>query len=82
MLILLNQIIKNGYDYKKNHYVFFTASAGQIRTKKCVFINKELWEEKEKNYIYYDLNTTLVDEIMSWLMNLKEGKKQVSRFVG
>lgn len=49
--IILNQIIKNGYDYKNNHYVFFTASAGQIRTKKCVFINKELWEEKEKTLL-------------------------------
>ena len=30
------------------------------------------WEEKEKNFIYYDLNLTLIEEIMGWLINLKE----------
>lgn len=31
-----------------------------------------IWEEKEKNFIYYDLNLTLIEEIMGWLINLKE----------
>ncbi|GED35710.1 autorepressor SdpR family transcription factor [Weissella hellenica] len=31
-------------------------------------------EAKEKNFIYYDLNTTLVEEMMGWLMSLKERK--------
>lgn len=46
--IILEQIIKNGYTYKKNNYKFLTASAGQIRTKKCVFINEKFWESNEK----------------------------------
>lgn len=33
-----------------------------------------IFEEKEKNFIYYDLNTTLVEEMMGWLMSLKERK--------
>lgn len=33
-----------------------------------------IFEEKEKNFIYYDLNTTLVEEMMGWLMLLKERK--------
>ncbi|HBJ1650346.1 TPA: hypothetical protein LA460_000250 [Clostridium botulinum] len=49
--IILNQIIKNGYNYNNKHFIFFTASAGQIRTKKCVFINEKLWVEKEKTIL-------------------------------
>ncbi|GAA3025967.1 autorepressor SdpR family transcription factor [Tetragenococcus solitarius] len=30
-----------------------------------------IWEEKEKNFIYYDLNTSVLEEIMSWLINLE-----------
>lgn len=29
-------------------------------------------ETKNKNYIYYELNTSVVEEIMLWLSNLKE----------
>ncbi|MEX0084154.1 hypothetical protein AB2T90_17145 [Clostridium butyricum] len=46
--IILEQLINNGYEFNKNKYTFFSASAGQIRTKKCVFINEELYKEKEK----------------------------------
>lgn len=28
-------------------------------------------EEKEKNYIYYSLNTSIIEEIMTWLVDLK-----------
>lgn len=30
-----------------------------------------VWEAKEKNYVYYELNTSVVDEILLWLENLK-----------
>lgn len=33
-----------------------------------------VWETKEKNYIYYNLNTSVVEEIMLWLSELKGGK--------
>ena len=32
-------------------------------------------EEKQKNYIYYELNTTVVEEVMLWLSELK-GEKE------
>lgn len=32
-------------------------------------------ETKVKNYIYYDLNTSVIEEIMMWLSSLKEGKQ-------
>ena len=30
-----------------------------------------VYEEKEKNYIYYELNTSVVEEVMLWLSDLK-----------
>ena len=32
-----------------------------------------VWETREKNYIYYGLNTSVVEEIMLWLSELKGG---------
>ena len=33
-----------------------------------------VFEQKEKNFIYYELNTSVVEEVMLWLSDLK-GKK-------
>lgn len=30
-----------------------------------------IFESKEKNYIYYTLNTSVVEEVMLWLSELK-----------
>ncbi len=30
-----------------------------------------IYEEKEKNYIYYSLNTSVIEEMMLWLSELK-----------
>ena len=30
-----------------------------------------VFEQKEKNYIYYELNTSVVEEVMLWLSDLK-----------
>ena len=32
-----------------------------------------VWATKVKNYVYYELNTTVVDEILLWLTDLKGG---------
>ena len=32
-----------------------------------------VYETKEKNFIYYSLNTSVVEEVMLWLSKLKEG---------
>ncbi|GAA5423313.1 hypothetical protein Thaha01_02343 [Tetragenococcus halophilus subsp. halophilus] len=34
-----------------------------------------VWEEKEKNFIYYDLNTSILEELMSWLIELEGSRK-------
>jgi hypothetical protein len=41
-------IILNGYEYKGEKYIYYTSSAGQIRTKKCVFIKESIWKQYEK----------------------------------
>lgn len=33
-----------------------------------------VFEQKEKNYIYYELNTSVVEEVMLWLSDLKGEK--------
>ena len=34
-----------------------------------------IYEEKEKNFIYYSLNTSVVEDIVSWLIDLKKEDK-------
>lgn len=33
-----------------------------------------VWETRVKNFVYYELNTTVVEEIMLWLTELTGGK--------
>ena len=35
-----------------------------------------VWETKVKNYVYYELNTTVVEEVLLWLTELKGGNNQ------
>lgn len=41
-------LILNGFESNGERYKFFTASAGQIRNKKTVFIKESLWNKFEK----------------------------------
>lgn len=50
---VLKQLIENGFDYVDEYgeihsYKVFTASAGQIRTKKVIFIKENKWKEYER----------------------------------
>ena len=42
-------------------------SAGEIGGKKADLV----WETKVKNFVYYELNTTVVEELLLWLSDLK-----------
>lgn len=44
---VLEDLIKMGFTYKGQHYIPFTASAGQIRTKKTLFIKKSVYDRIE-----------------------------------
>jgi hypothetical protein len=46
---ILEDIILNGFEYKGERYVCFTASAGQIRTKKTVFIKEKVLDEHKNS---------------------------------
>lgn len=44
---ILDDIINMGFIHNEEKYVLFSASAGQIRTKKSVFIRESLWKQIE-----------------------------------
>lgn len=44
---ILKELIEDGFIYKGEKYIYFSSSAGQIRTKKAVFIKESLWEKHE-----------------------------------
>lgn len=46
--ILQDLICQGGYLYKGEKYRYFTSSAGQIRTKKAVFIKESVWNQYER----------------------------------
>lgn len=46
---VVKDLIYNGFMYKGEKYVYFTSSAGQIRTKKCVFVKESTWKKHEKS---------------------------------
>lgn len=45
---IIKDLICNGFYYKGEKYIYFTSSAGQIRTKKTVFIKEKVWKQNEK----------------------------------
>ena len=45
---VIKDLIYYGFTYKGEKYIYFTSSAGQIRTKKTVFIKESVWEKYEK----------------------------------
>ena len=38
-----------------------------------------IWETKVKNFIYYELNTSVLEEIMLWISELKGGTSDVEK---
>lgn len=46
---ILEDIVLNGYMYNNEKYICLTASAGQIRTKKTVFIKESVWRKHEND---------------------------------
>lgn len=42
---IAQDLIINGFNYNGKHYVYFSSSAGQIRTKKAVFVEEEKYKK-------------------------------------
>ncbi|MBQ4504804.1 MAG: winged helix-turn-helix transcriptional regulator [Firmicutes bacterium] len=38
-----------------------------------------VFEQREKNYIYYELNTSVVEEVMLWLSDLRGGSESAEK---
>lgn len=45
---IIQDLIYHGFMYKGEKYIYFTSSAGQIRTKKAVFVKESVWKTHEK----------------------------------
>ena len=45
---VFNDLVKYGFDYEGERYIFLTASAGQIRTKRAVFVKKSAYDKIEQ----------------------------------
>ena len=45
---VLKDILFNGFVYNNERYIYFTSSAGQIRTKKCVFVKESTWNRVQR----------------------------------
>jgi hypothetical protein len=58
---VLEDIIKNGFIHNGEKYIYFSSSAGQIRTKKAVFIRESLWE-KNKNSLTCGLSVEEINQ--------------------
>jgi len=38
-----------------------------------------VFEQREKNFIYYELNTSVVEEVMLWLSDLRGGNENAEK---
>ncbi|EET87663.1 conserved hypothetical protein, partial [Clostridium carboxidivorans P7] len=48
---IMNSLICNGFTYNGDKYIFFTASAGQIRQKKLLLMKQCIYEKFEKTFL-------------------------------
>ena len=59
---ILDNLLHKGFNYKGEHYVFYTAGAGQIRKKKVIFIKENVWD-KYKNTITCGLSEEIINNL-------------------
>lgn len=59
---ILEELVKDGFMYKGEKYVILTASSGQIRTKKTVFVKESTWSQRKKT-LMCGLTEERIDEI-------------------
>jgi hypothetical protein len=48
---VLENLIKSGFMHNGEKYTYCTSSAGQIRTKKSVFIKESIWEQHKNSFM-------------------------------
>lgn len=57
---LFKDLLHNGFIYDNKKYVYYSSSAGQIRTKKAVFVNEEKWN-KNRNRLMCGLSEEIIN---------------------
>ena len=57
---LFKDLLTNGFVYNNKKYIYYSSSAGQIRTKKAVFVNEEKWNES-KNKLMCGLSEEIIN---------------------
>ena len=68
---VFEELILNGFLWNGEKYIVYTASAGQIRTKKTVFIKEKTWKMYEKT-----ITCGMTDELIN-----KRGKININKFL-
>ena len=70
--IFLNTIRKEVHDGVRGNLQGMTGATISYHLK--ILKKADLvWETKVKNFVYYELNTTVVEELLLWLSDLKGG---------
>ncbi|MBQ6845069.1 MAG: winged helix-turn-helix transcriptional regulator [Agathobacter sp.] len=66
------QILKNGRMSAGDIGSHFDMTGATVSYHLKILKKADLvWEKKEKNFIYYELNTSVLEEIMLWISDLK-----------
>lgn len=73
-LEILNMLKKNGRMKAGEISDKFDLSKATISHHLKILREQDLiYEEKEKNFIYYELNTSVFEEILTWIVKFKGG---------
>ena len=70
------QLLKNGKMSAGEIGSYFDMTGATISYHLSVLKKADMvWETKVKNYVFYELNTTVVEEVLLWLTELTGGNK-------
>lgn len=73
-LEILNMLKKNGRMNAGEIADNFDLSKATISHHLKILKDQDLiYEEKEKNFIYYELNTSVFEDILTWIVKFKGG---------
>ena len=67
-------LLKNGHLSAGEITAHFEVTGATVSHHLTVLKKADLiFETKKKNFIYYSLNTSVLEDILAWLVDLKEG---------
>lgn len=76
---VLYNLLNNGFDYNNEHYIFYTASAGQIRKKKIMMIKESILNKKVNEVCIKDTLTCGLS--IEDINNSKENGCNINKFL-